>query len=107
MPASLAVVMAGWEQSSVLAALVLAALVGWLGQSMIGYLYKIVPFLIWQRRYGPLAGRQKVPLMREMLHERRAWVSWWAINLGLIATVCAMLLHIPWLAPRPGEFPRR
>jgi cbb3-type cytochrome oxidase subunit 1 len=101
-PASLLVVMMGWEEPAVLAALVLAALVGWLGQSMIGYLYKIVPFLVWQHRYGPLAGRQKVPLMREMLHERLAWLSWWAINAGLIATLCAMLLHIVWLAQLTG-----
>lgn len=97
-PASLLVVAAGWEKPPVLAALVLAALVGWLGQSMIGYLYKIVPFLVWQHRYGPLAGRQKVPLMRELLHGRLAWVCWWAINLSLPVTLCAMLLHIVLLA---------
>ncbi len=96
-PASLVVVIAGWEQPSVLAALLLLALVGWLGQSIIGYLYKIVPFLVWQRRYGPLAGRQKVPLMRELLHERLAWISCWAINLGLIATLGAMLFQVVWL----------
>ena len=101
-PASLLVVIMEWEEPAVLAALVLAALVGWPGQSIIGYLYKIVPFLVWQHRYGPLAGRQKVPLMREMLHERLAWLSWWAINLGLVATLCAMLLHIVWMAQLTG-----
>lgn len=64
-------------------ALGLAALVGWLGQSIVGYLYKIIPFLIWSERYGPLVGTQPVPLMREMVHERWAWVSWWLINLSL------------------------
>jgi hypothetical protein len=102
-PASLMVVVGGWELPNVLAALVLAVLVGWLGQSIIGYLYKIVPFLVWQRRYGPLAGRQKVPLMREMLHERWSWISWWCINLGLIATLCAMLLNVVWLAQISGS----
>jgi hypothetical protein len=65
----------GWRQPAVLAALELAALVGWLGQSIIGYLYKIVPFLIWHARYGPLVGREPVPLMRELVHERWAWAS--------------------------------
>ena len=89
----------GWgETPATWTALGLAALVGWLGQSMIGYLYKIVPFLVWQRRYGPLAGRQKVPLMREMLHERLAWISLWGINLGLIATLGAILFQMVWLA---------
>jgi len=59
----------GWRQPAMLVALGLAALVGWLGQSIIGYLYKIVPFLIWHTRYGPQVGREHVPLMRELVHE--------------------------------------
>lgn len=72
------------------AALVLALLVGWLGQSTVGYLYKIVPFLVWQSRFSPLLGRQKVPLMRDMIHQRWAEASWWLINLGLPVTVLAL-----------------
>ncbi|GHO83617.1 membrane protein [Dictyobacter formicarum] len=90
-PAGIAVVLAGWQQSTMLVALGLAALVGWLGQSTIGYLYKIVPFLIWQSRYGPLVGRQKVPLMRELVPERWTWISWWLINGGLLCTLFAVL----------------
>jgi hypothetical protein len=75
-----------------LAALALAVLVGWLGQSMIGYLYKIVPFLIWQSRYGPVVGRQPVPLMRDLVNQRVAMGSFWFINVALpVALVCALL----------------
>ena len=87
----------GWSQPTLLTALALAALVGWLGQSMIGYLYNIVPFLLWHGRYGPLVGRQKVPLMRELLHERWAWLSWWLINVGLLEAVLFALFA--WLVP--------
>jgi hypothetical protein len=80
-----------------LAALGLAALVGWLGQSTIGYLYKIVPFLVWQSRYGSLVGREKVPLMRELVHERWAWGSWWLINIGLAGTLLSVLFM--WVLP--------
>jgi hypothetical protein len=96
-PLALAASLAGWEQPTLLAALGLAALVGWLGQSMVGYLYKIVPFLVWQKRYGPLVGRQKVPLMRELLHERWAWISWWLINIGLVCTLFSVLFA--WVLP--------
>ncbi len=72
------------------AGLVLALLVGWLGQSTVGYLYKIVPFLVWQTRFSPLLGRQKVPLMRDMIQQRWAGVSWWLINLGLPIAVVAL-----------------
>lgn len=81
----------GWGTPAIWLAFGLAALPGWLGQSTIGYLYKIVPFLIWSERYGPLVGKQHVPLMREMLHERWAWVSWWLFNLSLPAMIVATL----------------
>ncbi|HEX8729819.1 MAG TPA: hypothetical protein VF739_14400 [Ktedonobacterales bacterium] len=75
-----------------LVALALAALVGWLGQSTIGYLYKIVPFLVWQSRYAPKVGRERVPLMRDLVHQRIAALSFWLINLALPATLfCALL----------------
>jgi hypothetical protein len=96
-PAGVMMALSGGQRPPVLAALGLAALVGWLGQSTIGYLYKIVPFLAWQSRYGPLVGRQRVPLVRELLHERWAWASWWLINLGLPGTLCPALFA--WLLP--------
>jgi len=86
-PGGVATVLFGWGQPRVLVALALFALVGWVGQSTIGYLYKIVPFLIWHERYGPLVGREHVPLMREMISQRWAAVSWWLINIGLLGAV--------------------
>lgn len=89
--ASITVFLGGWSTPATLTALGLGALVGWLGQSTLGYLYKIGPFLIWSERYGPLVGKQRVPLMREMIHERWAWLSWWLINLGLPVMIGAAL----------------
>jgi len=91
-PSGLLATLFDWQQPSVLTALALAALVGWLGQSILGYLYKIVPFLIWHTRYGPVVGLQKVPLMREMVHERWAWTGWWLINAGLPLVILYGLL---------------
>jgi hypothetical protein len=96
-PAGMASVAFGWQQPTVLAALGLAALIGWLGQSIIGYLYKIVPFLVWHTRYGPLVGREKVPLMRELVHEHWAWLSWWLINGGLPGIILSALFS--WSVP--------
>ncbi|HEU5376234.1 MAG TPA: hypothetical protein VFV38_12385 [Ktedonobacteraceae bacterium] len=81
----------GWGTSAVFTALGLVALVGWLGQSTVGYLYKIVPFLVWSERYGPLVGKQKVPLMRDLVHQRWTWASWWLLNLSLPIMIGAVL----------------
>lgn len=81
----------GWGTPPVFTALGLAALVGWLGQSTVGYLSKIVPFLVWSERYGPLVGTRKVPLMRELVQERWSWASWWLLNLSLPAMIGAAL----------------
>ena len=87
----------GWGSPRLFAALGLAALVGWLGQSTLGYLYKIVPFLIWQSRYGALVGRQKVPLMRDLVHQRWATASFWLLNSSLpLVAICALL---GWVIP--------
>jgi hypothetical protein len=96
-PVGVVAALCGWLQPEILVALALAALVGWLGQSTTGYLYKIVPFLVWQYRYGPLVGRQKVPLMREMLHQRWAQLSFWLINVGLAGAILCALYG--WLFP--------
>jgi hypothetical protein len=94
-PAGMAVAVFGTGRQRlepVLATLALAALVGWLGQSIVGYLYKIVPFLIWQSRYGAVVGRQPVPLMRDLVHQGAATSSFWLINGALpVALVCAVL----------------
>ena len=100
MPAGIVAALSGEQQPAIFAALGLAAFVGWLGQSTIGYLYKIVPFLVWQHRYGPLVGHQKVPLMRELLQERWAWISWWLINGGLLGLVIS--LSLSWVLPAQG-----
>jgi hypothetical protein len=96
-PAGLVIALTGWLQPSTLVALGLAALVGWLGQSTVGYLYKIVPFLVWQHRYGSLVGHQKVPLIRELVHERWAWGSWWLIDIGLACALFSALFM--WILP--------
>lgn len=90
-PASLAVVLTGVHHTPLLVALALATLIGMLGQSVIGYLYKIVPFLVWHTRYGPLVGHQAVPLMRDLLHERWCWLSFWLLNISLLALIPTLL----------------
>lgn len=85
---------------------------GWMAASILGYLQKIVPFLVWLHRYGPHVGRMAVPRMRDLLHERWSWMegAFYAAGtagaaLGLatatrgllLAGLSMMLLAVLWL----------
>lgn len=40
-----------------------------------GHYYKIIPFLVWNHRYGPLLGKQRVATVAELFSERVALVN--------------------------------
>lgn len=42
----------------------------WIIFSMLGYLYKIIPFLWWTHKYSEKTGKEKVPLLKDLLNER-------------------------------------
>ena len=76
-------------------ALVVLALLGWLGCLVGGQTYKIVPFLVWYRHYGARAGRGRVPLLREMYHERLANAG----SIGLMAAGLLLAAGAAWQSP--------
>ena len=78
------------------ATLVILAVLGWLGCLIAGQTYKIVPFLVWFHRYAPRAGREKVPLLREMYDEHVAGLGIWGL------TVAGLLLAVGSGTGNPG-----
>ncbi len=46
--------------------------VGFFGFMISGHLYKIVPFLVWYERFAPLVGKQKVPMLGDMVPTKSA-----------------------------------
>jgi hypothetical protein len=70
----------------------LVALLGVVTIAILGMLFKIVPFLVWQARYSPLIGRSKVPSLADLYSARlQAW-SYWLYLGGLAAMIVAALL---------------
>lgn len=64
-------------------------LIGALSLFVAGHYYKIVPFLVWYHRFGPLVGTRKVPKVAELFSEKAALanlallaVGWAGIALG-------------------------
>ncbi|HJV46448.1 MAG TPA: hypothetical protein VJ824_12085 [Bacillota bacterium] len=48
---------------------VLLFIYGWLGFSITGYLYKIVPFLWWTHKYSSRIGKENVPQLKDLTSE--------------------------------------
>jgi cbb3-type cytochrome oxidase subunit 1 len=66
-------------------------LVGVVTLAILGMLYKIIPFLVWFRRYSGHIGRARVPSLAEMYSTRLQAVGYWAWLAGLAVTCAAIV----------------
>ncbi len=57
-----------------------------------GHLYKIIPFLVWFERYSPLVGKQKVPMLHEMLPKRMANFQFFFSTIGLVVAGIGIII---------------
>ncbi|SMF90693.1 hypothetical protein SAMN05661091_5189 [Paenibacillus uliginis N3/975] len=71
------------HQTSFIVFMLWSYLYGWVAVTIMGYLSKIVPFLWWTYKYGPKAGKAKVPTMAQLLPER-------PVHIGLSSVVLCM-----------------
>ncbi|APD08615.1 MULTISPECIES: hypothetical protein [Thermus] len=58
---------------------------GFVGLVVSGMLYKILPFLVWTHRYAPRAGKERVPLLKDMLPEGLGYLAGGLWGLGALA----------------------
>lgn len=73
-------------------------LFGFLMPLIVGHMYKILPFLVWYEKFSPLVGKQKVPLLHEMICTPIANAQVWIhlLALGLMVLAVAMQSTIVW-----------
>ncbi len=50
-----------------------------------GHLFKIIPFLVWFERYSPLVGKQKVPMLADMVPKKPGEFQFWFTAVGMAA----------------------
>lgn len=69
---------------------------GFVTLTVMSYTYKIIPFLIWSERYGARSGKEKVPLMSQLLPLRYSIPVFYGFALGVVATSIAVPLRAAW-----------
>lgn len=78
-----------------------ALVLGALSLFVAGHYYKIVPFLVWFHRFGPLVGRQPVPRVADLYAARPGNAAVVLLGVGAFALVVATLTGAVWAA-RPA-----
>lgn len=71
-------------------AVVWLALFGVAETAIQGFFYKIATFLVWLKRYAPVAGAKPVPKLEEMYNRRLAAIGWALWTLAVVATAFAL-----------------
>jgi hypothetical protein len=73
------------------------ALLGGISLFVAGHYYKIVPFLIWYHRFGPLVGLRPVPKVSELFPERVAFIDGALLVAGWIGLMAGVFSGSVWL----------
>ena len=50
-------------------------ILGFISSFIVGHIYKIVPFLVWNEKFAPLVGKEKVPMLADMVDEKYAQIE--------------------------------
>lgn len=85
----------GLASPTLLVAYLTAVIVGGFSLFVVAHYYKIVPFLVWYHRFGPLAGKRPVPKVAELYDARLATVAATLLALGTLGLVVAILATSP------------
>ena len=65
---------------------------GFFGFLITGHIYKIIPFLVWFERFSPLVGKQKVPMLADMVPYKSSQAQFIFSALGVVVITAAILL---------------
>lgn len=80
--------------SSVIGPLIYAYIMLWIVLSIVGYLFKIVPFLWWTFKYSKEMGKQSVPTLKEMMNEKLVPPLFSLFILGVLIVFSALTFKI-------------
>jgi len=58
-----------------------------------GHVYKIIPFLVWFERFSPLVGKQRVPMLADMVPKQSSSAQLIFSAVGVVVIAVAILLQ--------------
>ena len=64
---------------------------GFIAYAIIGHLYKIVPFLVWFEKFSPLVGKQKVPMLADMVPVKDSYYQFAFGAVGVVISALGLL----------------
>lgn len=82
----------GFASPRLLSGYLLLAIVGAISTFVAGHYYKIVPFLVWYHRFGPLVGERAVPKVAELYSSRAASATVVLATLGTAGMLLGLAL---------------
>ncbi|WML47742.1 hypothetical protein RCG23_20725 [Neobacillus sp. PS3-34] len=65
----------------------------WIALSILGYLYKIIPFLWWTHKYSKEIGKRAVPSLKEMMNEKTAIPLFSIFVLGVLLVFTSLVIR--------------
>lgn len=77
--------------------LVFLYILTWIIFSILGYLYKIVPFLWWTHKYSGKIGKEKVPTLKEMINEKLSVCLFISFTVSIIGILFGASLQLGWM----------
>src|SRR5699024_6493545 len=84
----------GIQTTSVWGWLIFLYVMAWIIFSILGYLYKIVPFLWWTHKYSNKIGNEKVPTLKEMIDEKNSVILFTLFIISTAGLTVSGLLYI-------------
>ncbi|WP_457744259.1 hypothetical protein [Sulfurimonas sp.] len=64
---------------------------GFFGFLITGHIYKIIPFLVWFEKFSPLVGKQKVPMLADMVPYKSSQAQFIFCAVGVIIVSIAII----------------
>jgi len=64
---------------------------GFIAFLITGHIYKIIPFLVWFEKFSPLVGKQKVPMLADMVPKKSSQAQFIFSSVGVVLIALAIL----------------